>query len=80
MSPAGPRPELITTFASYTPRQRGVLRALPGITGWSQINGRDDLSITDKPLTDLDYAMNRITPLDRVTLTRTVRVVLEAAA
>lgn len=76
MSLVGPRPEVVTIVARYTPRQRGVLRALPGITGWSQINGRDDLSITEKLELDLDYAMNRTTLLDLIILTRTVRVVL----
>ena len=76
MSLVGPRPELITIAARYSPRQQGVLRALPGITGWSQINGRDDLSIAEKLELDLDYAMNRTTLWDLIILTRTVRVVL----
>ena len=76
MSLVGPRPELVTITARYTPRQQGVLRALPGITGWSQINGRDDLSFAEKLELDLDYAMNRTTLWDLIILTRTVRVVL----
>ena len=76
MSLVGPRPELITIVARYTPRQQGVLRALPGMTGWSQVNGRDDLSIAEKLELDLDYAMNRTTLWDLIILTRTVRVVL----
>ncbi len=76
MSLVGPRPELVTIVARYTPRQQGVLRALPGITGWSQVNGRDDLSIAEKIELDLDYAMNRTTLSDLIILTRTVRVVL----
>jgi len=76
MSLVGPRPELVTIAARYSPRQQGVFRALPGITGWSQINGRDDLSIAEKLELDLDYAMNRTTLWDLIILTRTVRVVL----
>ena len=76
MSLVGPRPELVTIAARYTPSQQGVLRAVPGITGWSQINGRDDLSITEKLKLDLDYAMNRTTLWDLIILARTVRVVL----
>ncbi len=76
MSLVGPRPELATIAARYTPRQRGVLQAIPGITGWSQINGRDDLSIAKKLELDLDYVMNRTTLWDLIILTRTVRVVL----
>ena len=76
MSLVGPRPELVTIAARYTPRQQGVLRALPGMTGWSQIKGRDDLSIAEKLELDLNYAMNRTTRWDLMILTRTVRVVL----
>jgi lipopolysaccharide/colanic/teichoic acid biosynthesis glycosyltransferase len=76
MSLVGPRPELVAIVAHYTPSQRGVLRVLPGVTGWSQVNGRDDLSIAEKLEMDLDYAMNRTTLWDLIILTRTVRVVL----
>jgi lipopolysaccharide/colanic/teichoic acid biosynthesis glycosyltransferase len=76
MSIVGPRPEVVTIVARYTPRQRGVLRALPGITGWSQVNGRDDLSIAEKLELDLDYAMHRTTLWDLIILARTIRVVL----
>ena len=76
MSLVGPRPEPVTIAARYTPRQRGVLQAIPGITRWSQINGRDDLSIAEKLELDLDYVMNRTTLWDLIILTRTVPVVL----
>lgn len=76
MSLVGPRPELVTIVAGYTPRQRGVLRARPGITGCTQINGRDDLSIPDKLEMDLDYVANRTMMLDVIILIRTVRAVL----
>ena len=76
MSLVGPRPELVSITARYTHRQQGVLQVLPGITGWSQINGRDDLSIAEKLELDLDYAMNRTALWDLIILARTVRVVL----
>ena len=76
MSLVGPRPELVTIVAHYTPRQLGVLRTRPGITGWAQVNGRDDLSIAEKLELDLDYVMNRTTLWDLMILARTLRVVL----
>lgn len=78
MSLVGPRPELVSIVAHYTPRQREVLRARPGITGWAQVNGRDDLSIVDKLELDLDYVTNRTTLRDLIILACTARVVLNA--
>jgi lipopolysaccharide/colanic/teichoic acid biosynthesis glycosyltransferase len=76
MSLVGPRPELVNIVAHYTSRQQGVLRARPGITGWAQVNGRDDLSIAEKLELDLEYVLNRTTLQDLLILARTVRVVL----
>jgi lipopolysaccharide/colanic/teichoic acid biosynthesis glycosyltransferase len=76
MSLVGPRPELVSIVAHYTPRQREILRARPGITGWAQVNGRDDLSIADKLELDLDYVTNRTTLRDLIILACTARVVL----
>jgi lipopolysaccharide/colanic/teichoic acid biosynthesis glycosyltransferase len=76
MSLVGPRPELVAIVADYTPRQREVLRARPGITGWAQVNGRDDLSIANKLELELEYVASRTTMWDLVILARTVRVVL----
>ena len=38
--------------------ERGVDKLLPGITGWAQVNGRDELSIPDKVALDVEY-LNR---------------------
>ena len=38
--------------------QAGVDKLVPGITGWAQVNGRDELSISDKVLFDVEY-LNR---------------------
>ena len=35
--------------------QHGVDRLVPGLTGWAQINGRDELPIPDKVKLDVDY-------------------------
>jgi len=55
MSLVGPRPEIAEIVDTYTPQQRLALSVLPGITGLSQINGRDDLPVDDKVAFDLEY-------------------------
>ena len=34
---------------------KGLDKLLPGITGWAQVNGRDELSIEDKVALDEEY-------------------------
>jgi O-antigen biosynthesis protein WbqP len=59
MSFVGPRPALYNQDDLITLRtQKGVDKLLPGITGWAQVNGRDELSIPDKVALDLEY-LNR---------------------
>ena len=56
MSFVGPRPalynqdDLIALRAEY-----GVEAIVPGLTGWAQINGRDDLPIPEKVALDVEY-------------------------
>jgi O-antigen biosynthesis protein WbqP len=59
MSFVGPRPALYNQDDLITLRtQKGVDKLLPGITGWAQVNGRDELSIPDKVILDVEY-LNR---------------------
>ena len=59
MSFVGPRPALYNQNDLISLRtQEGVDRLIPGITGWAQVNGRDELSISDKVLFDVEY-LNR---------------------
>jgi O-antigen biosynthesis protein WbqP len=59
MSFVGPRPALFNQEDLITLRkEKGVDRLLPGITGWAQVNGRDELSIPDKAALDVEY-LNR---------------------
>jgi O-antigen biosynthesis protein WbqP len=39
-------------------KERGLDKLLPGITGWAQVNGRDELTIIDKVAFEVEY-MNR---------------------
>jgi len=59
MSFVGPRPALFNQDDLIALRtEKGVHKLLPGITGWAQVNGRDELSIPDKVALDVEY-LNR---------------------
>ena len=56
MSFVGPRPALFNQEDLIALRsEKGVDKLLPGITGWAQVNGRDELSIPDKVAFDVKY-------------------------
>jgi O-antigen biosynthesis protein WbqP len=56
MSFVGPRPALFNQTDLIELRTRcGVHRLVPGLTGWAQINGRDELPIPDKVALDVEY-------------------------
>jgi O-antigen biosynthesis protein WbqP len=56
MSFVGPRPALFNQDDLIKLRtKRGVHKLLPGLSGWAQINGRDDLPINEKVALDLEY-------------------------
>jgi O-antigen biosynthesis protein WbqP len=59
MSFVGPRPALFNQDDLMAMRtEKGVDKLLPGITGWAQVNGRDELSIPNKVALDAEY-LNR---------------------
>jgi sugar transferase EpsL len=55
MSVVGPRPLLMQYLDRYTAEQARRHDVLPGITGWAQVNGRNDLSWEDKFRLDVWY-------------------------
>jgi O-antigen biosynthesis protein WbqP len=60
MSFVGPRPALFNQDDLIALRTgKGVHRLIPGITGWAQINGRDDIPISVKVDYDEYYLKNR---------------------
>lgn len=60
MSLVGPRPALFNQDDLIALRtEAGVHRLRPGVTGWAQINGRDDLPIADKVRLDAEYMGRR---------------------
>ena len=64
MSLVGPRPLLMKYLPYYTERERKRFTVLPGITGWAQINGRNDLSWDERLDADAWYVENRSLVLD----------------
>ena len=65
MSFVGPRPALYNQDDLIAFRTKnGVDKLLPGITGWAQVNGRDELSIPDKVKLDTEYMENQSFWLD----------------
>jgi O-antigen biosynthesis protein WbqP len=65
MSFVGPRPALFNQHDLIELRSRaGVDQLLPGLTGWAQINGRDELPIAEKAALDSEYLQQRSTWLD----------------
>lgn len=56
MSIVGPRPALYNQYDLKDMRTKvGVHKLMPGLTGWAQINGRDELELKDKVALDKEY-------------------------
>jgi O-antigen biosynthesis protein WbqP len=56
MSFVGPRPALFNQYDLIELRtQKGVHTLVPGLTGWAQVNGRDELPIPQKVALDAEY-------------------------
>jgi len=80
MSLVGPRPALFNQEDLVALRtQRGIHELLPGITGWAQVNGRDELSIPAKVALDEEYLRRRSVAFDLRILFLTARKVFTGA-
>ena len=56
MSFVGPRPALFNQDDLIALRtEKGVEKLVPGLTGWAQVNGRDELPIPEKVALDMEY-------------------------
>ena len=56
MSFVGPRPALFNQYDLIDERtQHGIQKLKPGLTGWAQVNGRDEISLEQKILLDKEY-------------------------
>jgi O-antigen biosynthesis protein WbqP len=77
MSLVGPRPALFNQGDLIALRtEYGVHKLLPGLTGWAQINGRDELPIPEKVKLDVEYLQKQSFMFDFVILWRTFIKVL----
>ena len=76
MSLVGPRPLIAGEYDVHRlRRQNGVYSVRPGITGWAQVNGRDDVSVEEKVRLDAEYVERRSLSFDLFILFKTVGVV-----
>lgn len=75
MSLVGPRPLPAQYLARYNERQRQRHQIKPGLTGWAQVQGRNDLSWQEKFKCDLWYIRHQSLLLDVKILFKTARVV-----
>jgi O-antigen biosynthesis protein WbqP len=65
MSFVGPRPALFNQHDLIALRtQHGVDKLVPGLTGWAQVNGRDELPIPDKVSFDVEYLQRQSLAFD----------------
>ncbi|MGZ4320065.1 MAG: sugar transferase [Gaiellaceae bacterium] len=71
MSLVGPRPDLVEQAAHYSESDRRRLSVEPGITGWSQVNGRESIGWPERIQQDLWYIDHWSLWLDLKILVRT---------
>jgi undecaprenyl phosphate N,N'-diacetylbacillosamine 1-phosphate transferase len=76
MSLVGPRPLLTRYLPRYNPRQMRRHEVRPGITGWAQVNGRNELDWQQKLEYDVWYVEHQSFALDVKIIFLTVRALL----
>jgi lipopolysaccharide/colanic/teichoic acid biosynthesis glycosyltransferase len=76
MSLVGPRPLLMQYLTRHTPEQARRHLVKPGMTGWTQVNGRNSISWDDKLALDVWYVDHQSLMLDFKILAMTILKVL----
>lgn len=76
MSLIGPRPLLVRYLPRYTPEQARRHEVRPGMTGWAQVNGRNNISWEKKFEMDVYYVDNLSFSLDCKVIFSTIKKVL----
>ena len=71
MNLVGPRPDVLPQVANYTAEDRRRLEVKPGITGWAQVNGREDIDWAQRFVLDRWYVDHWSPALDLRILWRT---------
>jgi lipopolysaccharide/colanic/teichoic acid biosynthesis glycosyltransferase len=79
MSLVGPRPLVTKYLPYYTERERTRCAVRPGITGWAQVNGRNDLPWDQRLACDAWYVAHCSLALDLKILGMTIGKVLRRA-
>lgn len=72
MTLVGPRPLLLRYTPFFNETERARLTVRPGITGWAQINGRNNTAWSDRLAMDVWYVKNQSFALDVKILTHTL--------
>ena len=76
MSVVGPRPEMVQLTKDYSDEDRKVFNFKPGITGYSQVNGRQKLSSSDRSKMEIEYYSHATFWSDLKIIIKTFNVVL----
>lgn len=76
MSLIGPRPLLKEYLPMYSTRQKLRHSVKPGITGWAQVNGRNQVSWKDKFEMDIWYVNNISFKLDTIIFFKTIKKII----
>lgn len=77
MSLVGPRPLLMEYLERYTPEQARRHEVIPGVTGWAQVNGRQDIPFSKRLEYDVWYVDNWSLRLEFKILFRTLLPVVQ---
>ena len=76
MSLVGPRPEITSITSKYSEEQKEVFKFKPGITGYSQVNGRQMLSPEERVNMEIDYYKKASFWSDLLIATSTFKVIV----
>jgi O-antigen biosynthesis protein WbqP len=80
MSIVGPRPMIQQHIELNAKRKKnGIDKLRPGITGWAQINGRDDLTNDEKLQLDMEYLKRQSICFDIFVMIKTLAYVFKAS-
>ena len=76
MSIVGPRPALPVQVKHFSEKEKLKLAVKPGITGWTQVNGRNSIPYEKRMELDVWYAENHNVSLDIFIILKTFKVLL----